>query len=288
MNNKNEKFKRPSLSTATFAPINNQHINNNNNLRRSGYLTSNSTSNSSIIEVGAKEHQSVSNDNFKSSKSGINSSGDTNNIHDNSNNNNNNVSKIKVNDINTVVIDTDLKPRRQSLVASMNRSAEVSGRSVEVSGGSTEVSGKSFEIGGRVLKGRRSTSIPPKEPLQTEVNQAFTDQLMLAKAKLKKKASNSGTDRHDIDDTNDYSEQTNERDVGSAPPPPAPVLPPSTAAKKEVPSTSPIPDAPIPPPAPFLNKPIRHLPPPPVDPREDLLMAIRRAGGVNGLKKTRD
>ena len=287
MNNKNEKFKRPSLSTATFAPINNQQINNNNNLRRSGYLTSNSTSNSSIIEVGAKEHQSVSNDNFKSSKSGINSSGDTNNIHDNSNNNNN-VSKIKVNDINTVVIDTELKPRRQSLVASMNRSAEVSGRSVEVSGRSTEFSAKSFEIGGRVLKGRRSTSIPPKEPLQTEVNQAFTDQLMLAKAKLKKKASNSGTERHDIDDTNDYSEQTNERDVGSAPPPPAPVLPPSTAAKKEVPSASPIPDAPIPPPAPFLNKPIRHLPPPPVDPREDLLMAIRRAGGVNGLKKTRD
>ncbi len=279
MSNKSEKFKRPSLSTATFTPINQQQINNNNNLRQSsGYLSSNTNSTNSIIEVSTAKPfiktptvvgpstGSGDNNNIKSFKSGITTtstvSGDNNkNIY------NYNVSKITVNDDNdTIVIDTKSSANDFAVTSSATRPSLITtGRTAGA------------DFGARVEKKRRSASIPPKEVPQSELNKAFTDQLMLAKAKLKKKASNSAM--------NINGDDQEDPDAGSPPPPPAPVPPP---VKKEASPSPSLPDVPIPPPAPFLNKPnVRHLPPPPTDPREDLLLAIRRAGGVGGLRKTR-
>lgn len=276
MSNKNEKFKRPSLSTATFTPINQQQINNNNNLRKSsGYLSSSTNSTNSIIEVSTAKpfiktpttvvaaSTGSDNNNIKSFKSGITTvSGDN-----NKDNHKYNVSKITVNDDNDkIVIDTKSSANDVVVTSSAARPSLITGG---------RTAGADF--GARVEKKRRSASIPPKEVPQSEINKAFTDQLMLAKAKLKKQASNSAM--------NINGEDQEDPDAGSPPPPPAPVPPP---VKKEASPSPSLPDVPIPPPAPFLNKPnVRHLPPPPTDPREDLLLAIRRAGGVAGLKKTR-
>ena len=290
---KSDKFKRPSLSTATFTPVNNNPTANNNNFRKSSSNFSSSgnsgvastygsnvevasTKSDPILALASTSSLNKSDTNLKM-KSGITTG-------DNEFNNNNsiNVSKIKVNDNHcsnssnnnsTIVIDTE---DRGGVVAGFTKAATgalTSRREAAAAFGK--------ERGAGVKP--RSISIPPKEALQSEVNKAFTDQLMMAKSKLKKQslppANQSTKSINSVDDDN-------EPDAGSPPPPPAPIPPPA-AAKKE-PSVSPsLPDIPIPPPAPFLNKPVRHLPPPPTDPREDLLLAIRRAGGVASLRKTR-
>ena len=119
------------------------------------------------------------------------------------------------------------------------------------------------------LERKPSSVVPPKELPQEEINRAFTAELMKAKQKLKYSGRAYIQDEVQVD--------------GVLPPPPPPILP---GVNRKV-SSSPSPPPP-PPPAPFqLKKSSRALPPPNLDPRDDLLAAIRRAGGVAGLKKTR-
>ena len=119
-----------------------------------------------------------------------------------------------------------------------------------------------------ISRERKASSIPPKEALQDDISRAFTDELMMAKSRLKVSRRVS-------------EERDSSRADGSPPPPPPPVLP---AALKR--GTA---GPPAPPPAPALPKNQgRVLQPAPLDPREDLLLAIRQIGGIAGLRKTRN
>ena len=120
------------------------------------------------------------------------------------------------------------------------------------------------------LERKPSGLLPSKEVPQEEINRAFTNELLKAKQKLRSSGRISVEEEVQVDG------------VPLPPPPSSFILP----GSKKVPGSTSIP--PPPPPAPFLlKKSSRVLPAPTLDPRDDLLAAIRRAGGVSGLKKTR-
>merc|ERR1711892_573075 len=100
--------------------------------------------------------------------------------------------------------------------------------------------------------------LPPKEVNQEEINKTFQDEL--ARAKLRLKTSEGGRGE---------AVSRDERDA--PPPPPPPVLPPTTSLKK-VARPSPV--------QPFKGK--------QVNPREELMNAIRQKGGALGLKSVRE
>jgi hypothetical protein len=107
-----------------------------------------------------------------------------------------------------------------------------------------------------------SAQLPPKELPQAELNRAFTDELLKAKNRLRSSGGVSG---------GGSKSQDEEEDGGVPPPPPPPVLPPPSRG---------------------ANQPMggqrSQLPPPALNPREELLLAIRNVGGARGLRKTRE
>lgn len=118
----------------------------------------------------------------------------------------------------------------------------------------------------------RSNGLPPKEVPQEVLNKAFTDELLKAKQRLKS-SQTGGSGR--VAPSKSHLLQEDDEDTGGGgggegvpPPPPPPVLPLGMRGLKKV-ERSP-------------------AGPAQVNPREELLIAIRNVGGARGLRKTRD
>ncbi len=108
----------------------------------------------------------------------------------------------------------------------------------------------------------RTVPHPPKDLPQEALNRVFTDELLKAKMRLKSSQT----------PTPGRSQETGGGSEGVPPPPPPPVLPPGlrpAAGGKG-------------------RAAVAQPPPPEVNPREELLLAIRRVGGAGGLRKTRN
>ncbi len=109
----------------------------------------------------------------------------------------------------------------------------------------------------------RTNPLPPKDLPQEALNRVFTDELL--KAKMRLKSSQTPTPLPG------RSQETGGGSEGVPPPPPPPVLPPGLR-----------------PAAGGKGRAAVAQPPPLVNPREELLLAIRRVGGAGGLRKTRN
>jgi len=101
--------------------------------------------------------------------------------------------------------------------------------------------------------------LPPKEKQQEEVNRAFQDELLKAKSKLKISG------RSEIISQSPSGTNFSKEDDGSPPPPPPPVLP-NTLVRKT---------------PPVREKPAMKSN---MNPREELMLAIRNKGGKGGLR----
>ena len=124
----------------------------------------------------------------------------------------------------------------------------------------------------------RATFLPPKELPQAELNRVFTDELLQAKSRLRASGGTaissltSSTSGSRSQGGNDDDDEGVGRGEGVPPPPPPPVLPPAMRVTKSA----------------VVGGPRSQLPPPAINPREELLLAIRNVGGARGLRKTRD
>jgi len=218
LNEKEDKFSRPRLSTALFIqPYSNTGSHNNNSI---------STANNSI--------------NFP-------------NNNNNTQNTNNNINFMSSN--NNYSSGSDVvgrtQPRERALPAAQSNSSAA------------------------------TSSLPPPEPLQADINRAFTDQLMKAKQRLRHSPLGVTAETPNSAEINDDDDDSLQRQDGSPPPPPPPVLPDSLRRSAQ-----------------HATKPLGGVTrsaagrsaaamQQPVDTRSDLLSAIRQAGGVHSLRKTR-
>jgi hypothetical protein len=110
----------------------------------------------------------------------------------------------------------------------------------------------------------RTVPLPPKDLPQEALNRVFTDELL--KAKMRLKSSQTPTPS-----LSGRSQETGGGSEGVPPPPPPPVLPPGLRAGGGKGRAA-----------------VAQPPLPEVNPREELLLAIRRVGGAGGLRKTRN
>ena len=106
---------------------------------------------------------------------------------------------------------------------------------------------------------QKSAKIPPRDRNQEEINREFQAELLKAKSKLRTSA------RSETTHSSNSESKAAKEDDGSPPPPPPPVLPNTLVQKTQS---------------------VRERPPikSHMNPREELMLAIRNKGGVKGLK----